>query len=332
MSYNYPIRRRRRRRRGVWVLVGIVVIAAIVALAVYLRSERRDVSAYFEVARQVMDDERTIAAELENVLRSMEDTERQDLLANITDLYDEAVTLHDALAAEAVPTPAAKSHGFLATAAASWRDGLSALDDAIVAILADPEDVSGPALLEAAFELLHLGDRAYDGFSQTLDELDEDVRPGSFPEVAFIGDVGGTLYDTALTTDRLQRLQQLTVRHDVAVTLNLDPIPAGDRNGILIIPYSESLDAQVVVSNRGNVPAQSISVTLELITIGEVDTYVVTRLVGNLAAGTNTTLTFEDLPAIPGGLYDLVVRAEIDEDADEENNVVRLLFQRNEPA
>jgi hypothetical protein len=314
------------------MLAGLAAVIIIIAVAVYFRSERRDTAAYFEAAREIVATEVGIAAELETTLRSLEGSERQDLLARVAELQEDAAATRDGLEALDDPSRAGKPHGYLTVALETWADGLGALDDAILVILDDPADPAGEAALAAAFELLSVGDRAYLGFQEALTDLDEDDRPRPFPDMAFIAEEQRTLYDVELTTDRLQRLQQLTIRHDVGVTLSIDPVPAGDVAGIMMVPFSDSLDAFVAVSNLGNEPEIQIVVTLELVTVGEVDVYTAIEVIGNLAAGDTTSVSFADLPAAPGGLHDLSVTAEIDEDADDSNNRARLLFQRNQPA
>ena len=314
------------------MLAGIAAVVIIVGVAVYFRSERRDTAAYFEFAREIVATETGIAAELETTLRNLEGSERQDLLARVEELQDDAAAARDDLDERSEPARAGKSHGYLTVAVEAWADGLGALDEAIIAILDDSADPAGEATLAAAFELLAVGDRAYLGFQDALSDLDEEVWPRPFPDMAFIPDEQRTLYDVQLTADRLLRLQQLTIRHDVGVTLSIDPVPSGDVAGIMVVPFSDSVNAFVAVSNLGNEPEREVVVTLKLVTVGEVDIYSATEVIGNLAAGETTSVTFADLPAEPGGLHDLSVTAEIPEDADDTNNRARLLFQRNQPA
>jgi hypothetical protein len=74
-------------------------------------------------------------------------------------------------------------------------------------------------------------------------------------------------------------------------------------------------------------------VTLELIATGrDVPRIVITQTVASLAPGEAKTCVFDGIELIPGGLYELVIRARTPEDESPADNAWRMVFYRNENA
>jgi hypothetical protein len=115
------------------------------------------------------------------------------------------------------------------------------------------------------------------------------------------------------------------------VTALTDPEPIGDRNSVPLVPHSEEFSVQAVVANEGNEPESQVSVVLDLVpSDGGDDGTSVRQTVASLEPGQARTLIFDAIDLRPGGLYELVVSATVDNDADDENDAWRMVFYRNE--
>ena len=108
--------RRPRRRATVAVFLVIAVTIGIVAVAVRLRTERRDSIDYLAAAKEIADDQIVIAGSLADLLASLGDLERQDILGRVADLDRELEDLSDLLGGVTVTAAVGEANGFFAVA------------------------------------------------------------------------------------------------------------------------------------------------------------------------------------------------------------------------
>jgi len=87
--------------------------------------------------------------------------------------------------------------------------------------------------------------------------------------------------------------------------IKLEPGPTGERNGIPVVPVSETLDAEATISNRGTVPVDTIVVILSMLS-NEGDMFEDSQGIERLEPGEKATVTFTDLPVQGGRLYEVV--------------------------
>lgn len=325
----YDIRRRRRR---IFIFVVIGVIIGLLALAVRYRTEERRTTEYLGLAIQIAENEAGLSESLRQMLTDLGDLERQDLLNRIDSLGAQISNDVQALADQEVPAAVAEVHGFLTVAVTSWQNAVTSMDDAVLLILdTDEEGLSGEAALTNVFELLRVGDLAYNGFLEARLELEGDVASEPIPDVDFVATGTENLFDGPTIAERLRNTIRLDVRHDVSVTARTDPMPLGEQNGRPVVPSSETYAVLAVITNEGNLPEEGISVTLSLeIASGTEAPVTREQLVLSLDPGQATTIEFSDLQLLPGELYDLQVTASITQDADPFNNTFNLSFFRNQ--
>ncbi|MFQ5948072.1 MAG: hypothetical protein ACE5KX_04350 [Acidimicrobiia bacterium] len=312
------------------MLAIVLVAVAVIAFAAEFRSERRATREYLDVARDVVHSEVALAADFKGLITGLEDMERTVVVELLDNLDAEANRLvADLELASAPGGTAGEAHVFLSVAVASWRDGLVTLKEGMLAVGEDPFDPAVSAMLARAFLNVGLGDRAYEGFELAVSNLDEALVGNPFPTVEFIPDEEVLLFEAGDLVSRLRRTPALGVRHDLTVAdVSLNPRPVGELNGVPLVPLSESLDAEVTVSNRGNVEEEGITVQLRLVSSG--DAFQVEQSVDMLAPGDLMTLMFAELPVVPGQVYELIVELSGMDDDDPENNIHRFLFIMNE--
>jgi len=332
MAYpSYTPVRQQRRRRWLLVLLVALIIISIVVLAVRRRSDARDIADYLAVAQQVAAEQVETADDLETLFVTVTDVERPEVMRRLEALRVSSEGAVETLSEANVPVDAGEAHGYLVAATGSWISGIELLDDAIVLVLDGSAEAGGTELLEESFDFLRLGDLAYSQFLVAVDGLDDEVPVGDIDVVAFTSEERSIEYDAQIVTLRLNSVYKLGELHDIAVTAITDPEPLGERNNVPVVPHSEQFIVQAVVANQGNEPEQQVSVDLQLIpTDGSEQPVEVRQTVANLDPGQATTLVFDTLQLQPGGLYELVISAEVDKDEDSENDEWRMVFYQNE--
>ncbi len=325
-----PVRRQRRRRWLLTLLVALIIIS-IVVVAVRRRTDARSIADYLAVAQQVATDQAETAEDLEALFVTVTDVERPEVMRRLEVMRVSSVDAAETLAGTDVPLAAGEAHGYLVAAVGSWNSALDLLDDAIVLVLDGSAEAGGTELLEKAFDFLRLGDLAYSQFLSAADGLDDAVPVGDIEVVAFSSEERSIVYDAQIVTLRLNSVYKLGELHDIAVTAITDPEPLGERHNVPVVPNSEQFIVQAVVANQGNAPEHQVSVDLELIPTDDSEERVtIKQTVADLEPGQARTLVFDTLELQPGGLYELVITAEVDKDEDSENDAWRMVFYLNE--
>ena len=324
--------RRPRRRVTVVALLVVAVTIGLVALAVRFRTERRDAIDYLAAAKQLADDQVPMSGSLSDLLGSLDDLERPDILGRVSGLDQEFQDLAALLDAVIVTAAMGEVNGFFVVAVSSWGAALGALDVAIVEVLDGVDDGrAGELMLAEAFADLRVGDRAYERFRAAVDELDPELRAPEFPDVAYVVGQQPLLYDAKVIANRLRATLRFEENRDVSVRATTDPEPLGSADGVPVVPDSESFAVQVVVTNEGNVAADLITVSFTLTQVGGEGFEERSEIVAMLDAGGATTVLFGDIMLEPGAGYRLRIAADIAHDDVPDNNVWELDFIRNQP-
>lgn len=325
----YPLTvRRRRRRRLLWTLAIGAAVVLIAVLVVQLRTERRRVGDYLEVAHSVAQTYKELATDVALIVTDVEGQERPTVLATMEEAVATAAEADRMLAEAPPPSASGAVGGFMAAASASWKDSLALFESTLTQLLDDPEDRARAALLEEVFLDMRVGDRAYARFLTAVGELDEDLVGFDFPEVSFVPAGSAIVYDGELLAGRIVAMAELSARHDIAVAdISFLPQPVGDNQGVPVIPTGEGFEAQVTVINRGNEPEADVSFELLLLRLeGDASVASESRQIEALDPGQAQTLSFSELPVEQGVMYELVARAALTGDADAASNELRKVF------
>ncbi len=334
MSYSdFAPSRRSRRRRNAVVLIVLLSIVGVLVLAVRYRTERRESIDYLSTAEEVALQHAEMAERLGSLFQGLGQEDRPAVALRLDSLAVDAREATAQLDGLVATRQIAETSGLMAVAVGAWDNGISALDDAIVAILdAEPGDLSADEKLRTAFDMLRLGDRAYELAVTSVADLDPEIVPLAFPEVTYTTGEYGSLYDAKIIAERLRLLGDLSESRDVAISASTTPEPVSEgAGGIWTIPASEGFSLAVIVSNTGNVVVEKVTVIVTLQRVGANEEIApLGQLIPSIEPASSHRLVFDNLEAEPGLVYTVTAVAEIEGGGDPtDDNSFTLVFERN---
>jgi len=332
MSYRtYRPDRRTKRRRWLLILLTLIVVVASVAYLVTRQTDQRGTVEFFAAVDESAMLHAEASAELESALAAIGTIPRQDLINRLARITETAQAANALLDIE-VPNAVATSYGAVSTASSAWTDGVIGLERTITSIMDESMTEQSNEQMEAAIDLLRVGDTAYALFLDSLEGPYEGVDISLLESVVYINPDAQDplLYDPLTLTIRVSISYDLAPQHNVAVTGQLSPEPVGDRVGIPLVPYSESIDLTAVISNTGNDVEPSVLVELEVLNADTDERMMHTETVVDLEGGGSSSVTFADLDIEPGRLYQLRLTVTITEDSRPDDDIWKITFIRSE--
>ncbi len=207
-----------------------------------------------------------------------------------------------------------------------WKGGLEAFRTQVLLAADDPFAVTAADGIVDALLDLRAGDRLYAEFVTAMGdpELPQPVSP--FPDVRFLP--AGFPILTAATSyaeNAKDPESPLQLRAELALgQITTEPEWLLDADENLVVIATDTLTVDVVVENRGNIPAEPQTVFLDLFSGGAV---VDTRSleVDALGPGEKTVASFIDLPVQPGGAYAVSVRVGVIDPEEQTDDNARLV-------
>ena len=332
MAYRaYQPERRTRRRRWLLIALTLVIVVAGIAFLVSRQTEQRGTVEFLaaaDEATQLTSEASEILSDTLGELGPM--LSRQEVTRRLTEVTTRTADA-EALLALDVPPSMGASYGALTASVSAWHRGAIETERVLLGIM-DGEIVTGAETeLERALDLMRVGDVGYALFREEIAALADDLEPPDFVVVTFVDPepVDALMFDAQQLALRLAAAYNLAPRIDVGVVGMTDPDPIGDRGGIPVVPFSEEILLNAVVSNLGNEAADTVEVVLDLFSVDTEERLSERALVDGLEAGASTTVSFDDLAIEPGGLYQATVSVTIDGDNDPDNNVWSMTFVWN---
>ena len=313
-------------------MLTLVALVAVIAFLVSRQTEQRGTVEFYAAADESAATHASAAASLQSTLERLGPLmTRQELTTSLADITEKAAEA-DAMLDLEVPSTVGNAYGTMTTASASWSTGTAEFERVIIGIM-DGEIVTGAELrVQAAIDTLRVGDVGYEMFQQAAAEQTTDVTLPVFEGVRYVDPVPDQplLYDAQNIILKVQSAYNLAPRHNVAVVGTTDPEPVGDRGGVPVVPFAETIGIRAVVSNLGNEVETDVEVVLTLFAVDAGTTESMTRTIDSLAGGSSTTVAFDDLGIAPGGLYEATVTVRIATDNDLDDNVWSFTFIWNE--
>jgi hypothetical protein len=311
-----------------------VTIAAIVASIAFLvtrQTDQRGTVEFFAAVDEASMLHEEASAELESALVAIGGIPRQDLMNRLARITETARAA-DALLDIEVPNAVATSHGAVSTASAAWTAGVAEMERSITSIMDDTISEQSSAQMQKGIDLLRAGDIAYVLFLDSLEGPYEGVDLSQLGPITYINPEAQdpVLFSPLSLTIRVSVSYDLAPHYNVAVTGQLSPEPVGDRVGIPLIPYSETVDLTAIISNTGNEVEPSVVVELEVLNADADDRMTLAETISDLEGGGSSSVTFTDLDIEPGRLYQLKLTVTITEDSRPDDDIWKITFIRNE--
>ncbi|MGI9666844.1 MAG: hypothetical protein ACR2N2_07065 [Acidimicrobiia bacterium] len=256
---------------------------------------------------------------------------RQEVTTRLA-LVTETATEADLLLDLEVPPSVGNAYGSIDAASTSWVDGATEVQQVVIAIMDGELVTAAEVELEAALDKLRVGDVGYEQFRTAAAIAAEDLTLPAFGPVWYINPAPADplLYDAQNLVLRIQAAYNLAPRRNVGVIGSTVPEPVGDRGGIPLVPFSEAIGVNAVVTNLGNEDETDVGVSLDVLNIDTGQGFADLTSIESLTAGASTTVMFDNLDLTPGGLYQVTVSVTIEEDNDPLNNVWSMTFIWNE--
>jgi hypothetical protein len=328
MAYT-PTRRRRRRRTALVVVVAVAALLAIVYAVTRAQSDRQLRREYLDFAIGIAGAQEDAAVRFADMIVRLDELARPTVVATLGEV-EEIVTEQSQAVRDAAHPPAGleQAHVALGIATRKWSDGVEGARQGIETLSETPLDPDGLALLEQGLIDLRVGDAAYLEFRDDVSGVDVGEVDREFPSVSFVPEESELLFDATDIGRRIFLSPDLGVTRDLAVAdISLDPGPMGSEGGVPVVPLSETLDAEVTISNKGTVEETGVPVQLDLISQGSRVTF--TEDVTRVDPGALASIRFADLPVEPGLLYEIVASVPAEDD-DDTNDSATFVFIRND--
>jgi hypothetical protein len=329
----YRSDRRAKRRRWLLIILTTLVVIAAIAYLVSRETEQRSAVEFLAAADQSADLHADAAAELEGTLGAIGVITQQELMDRLDDVLATATQANDLLAVE-IPASVAEPFGAIVTASGAWVTGVTDLQTAIDRMVSRDIGEEAVTQLRTALDMLRVGDLAYALFLGSVGEPAEGATAVTFPSVTYINPDAQNplLYHPLTLALKIGSSYELAPRHDISVLGQFEPEPVGDRGGVPLVPYSETISLTAVVTNTGNEEESAVEVILEVFDADLDTTETFTLSIATLTPGGSASVTFADLPIVPGSLYQVTLTATIPDDGRPDDNVWMTSLIRNEEA
>lgn len=320
-----------------WWLIPIAVIIGLAVLAGTLRSETRELVAYFDTVGPLLEGQEAMSDTFGALVREdFQTIEREDFATLVGAMETDIRSAQAELDAFPTPDRAVAANALLLEALDAWISGLEAFETGVLAAADDPISPLPIDQLSQAIIQLRVGDSVYSRFLDRSTELrtDLDVEIGDFPVIAYAEN------EPALTSGEfvarfVRTASSLGVRSDVAIlSVVFDPPATGGTttDGADIFPETESILLQATVSNVGNQDEKGIVLRMTLLSAAGALVSELNSEQVDLPAGEATSLSFGPLAVVPGQRYRLFLDLEATpEEVLLDNNGIEMPFVVSSP-
>ncbi len=310
--FSEPALRRRRRR---FILPIIVTLFLLLAWGIgSLRSDSLDSTRFYDEVRSVATTQATGTDDFQLMVATMA-VDRAQFVAQLDQLEESVarglsrVQLSD-VPDDEIPGRVRGTQRIAQRTLESWGAGLAGFELAALALVDDPTDLTAEARLGEALSLLARGDTLYTVLAEEVEALGVELElNGTMPEVAYLPINGVTPgFLEALAARLVAATDLVTVKGITIANITTIPEPTGGAQGESVrLPFTDSIDVQVVVANNGNVPELAITVGARLEDINGLVLDNRDVVIDSLESGEEYTADFSDWIVDDDTLYNLRV-------------------------
>jgi hypothetical protein len=330
MAYSpYQSQRRPRSRRWLLIALSLTVVVVLIVLLASRQTDQRGTVEFFGAAEEAAVLQESAAQTFGQAIASIGVMTRQDLTQRLDTVVEKTAEAEDLVTAvENIPSDIGSSYGTMLTASTSWVNGAQQIERVIVGIMDGEIVETAVPDTQAALDVLGVGDTGYGLYLESLAAMDEPLDASEFPSIRFVdpdpNDPGR--YSATSLVLRIQAAYGLAPHHDVSISGSTEPGAVGDRDGIPVVPFGDSISIIALVTNEGNEPESGVAIALTVVNVDTGDVVSRSEVVSQLDVGTSTTIRFDTIDIDPGGLYQANLTAKINDDIDPTNNDWTMTF------
>jgi len=325
----YQSERRPRSRRWLLIALSLTVVVVLIVLLASRQTDERGTVEFFGAAEEATVLQESAAQTFGQALASIGVVSRQDLTRRLDTVVEKTVEAEDFVTAvENVPSDIGSVYGTMVTASTSWTAGAREIERVVIGIMDGEIVETAVPELQQALNVLGVGDTGYELYLDSVAELSEQADVVPFPSIRFIDpspDYPGRFNATNLVL-RIQAAYGLAPHHDVSISGSTDPGAVGDRDGIPVVPFSDSISITALITNEGNEPEADVDISLSVVNVDTGEVVSRSDVVPLLDVGTSTTVVFDAIEIEPGGLYQANLAARINADIEPTNNDWTMTF------
>lgn len=329
----FPEPPRRRKRRGrLYALAAVTLLIAIAFGFTNLRSDRADLREFVDLAKVSSLEQEALAAEFRDFLTfEIPGADRDRISALFSGIEASIIDVLADLAVLEVPAAGANSEALFTEAFEAWLAGSNSLERGLLAAADEPANPIPIIDIDNALTEVRVGDRLYERFILSVGDLRTDVEMdiGVLPVVAYAPRSGLVLSGEMLAS-AVRGAAEVAAFHDVRIgQIELDPdFAGGDHDGVGVLPFTDVVDARVVVSNTGNLPEADLTVVLRVTTLADgTSVFSEQTTILSLDPGASRTVEFLGIPVVEGITHEvLAIVTVVSDDIDTENNTSTLPF------
>ncbi len=314
---------RRARSRRKFIIPILLAIAIVTAVFVGTLGENtlagRD---FYDSTTRIALDLQSDATAFQELVTGSFAIDRDEYVAAIEQVESSLTEAIESLPlSEDVPVEVRGTRRAAATTLAAWQAGVLSFKEASLKVVDFPESGLGDGELAAAVAQLHVADEFYRVLTAEMNELriELEIPEVQLPEVQFVPANAVTIGFITTLTGRLRSADILSGRRSLQI-LNVrtipEPLGGGEDFDTDRLPFTETIEVQVVIVNDGNVAEENLSIVLSIGNVDTLESSQFSETIDRLEPNSERVVSFPDLPVEAGQAYRLTVRTLTDEVVD----------------
>lgn len=311
-----------------------VLITATALVAVAVSGAGRDTRADLEYLDAIQEQAVALSTRgdaLRDVISRLARIDRTELVTLVDGIRAEIAVALELVAVEPPSSTLFAVNALYRQALEAWDAGIGGYASGLLAAADDPSSTVVVDNIANALAEMRTGDRLYVDLVEEMDRQDVPDAMALMPAVVLMP-ANGELFSLSQAYVEAARSTNsgLALRPGLAVS-QVVTVPEWevDPNEQAVMPATETVTFNVVVSNDGNV--MSTVTRLTLVLAGGPEPVTLEEEVRSLQPGALTTVAFPDFAVEPGGEYEVTATlVGVESDIDPTDNEIAVIFTVNE--
>ena len=296
----------RPRKRVLGRLLWPILITAAALIAVGVSSAGRDTRADLEYLNTIQEQAVALSTRgdaLRDVISRLARIDRTELVTLVDSTRADLAVGREFAAQDPPSSSLFAVNALYRQALGAWEAGIGGYASGLLAAADDPSSTVVVDNIANSLAQLRAGDRLYQDLVEEMARQDVPDAAAPMPIVVLMP-ADGELFSISSAYAEAARSPNsgLALRPGLSVS-QLATIPQWevDPDHVVVLPSTDSVTFEVVISNLGNV--LSTPSTLRLVLTGGAEAVTLDQEVSPLQPDAQTSVSFEDVPVEPGGQY-----------------------------